>query len=124
MAANLNPNAGDAAEAYVINRLLDDGYDVISTNFRSRTGEIDIVALDGDVLVLVEVKQRTGERFGRAEESVDTAKVRRILDTADVFVAEHPEHAERLWRVDLVAITLHRSGAIARYSHMQNLIVD
>jgi putative endonuclease len=115
---------GAAAERYVAGRLARQGYRILETNFRARPGEIDLIALDGDVLVFVEVRQRTGERYGSAEESVDGRKLRRILDTAGIYVAAHPELADSIWRVDLVAITLDRGGAIKRYRHIENMIVD
>jgi putative endonuclease len=115
---------GAAAERFVAQRLASRGYEIVTTNYRARPGEIDIVALDGGILVLVEVKQRTGERYGSAEESVDRRKIQRILDTADVFVAEHPEYGDHRWRLDLVAITLGRDGRIERFNHIEDLIVD
>lgn len=115
---------GLRAERLAAKMLADKGYRIIATNFRSRPGEIDIVALADELIVFVEVKQRTGGRYGRAEEAVDSAKVQRILQTADVFIAEHPEHADRIWRLDLVAITLNRDGTVEHLEHIENLIVD
>ena len=115
---------GSDAERMAAGMLADAGYRIIATNFRSRLGEIDIVALTDEIIVFVEVKQRTGGRYGRAEEAVDSAKIARILQTADLFIAEHPEHSERIWRLDLVAITLNRGGAVERLEHIENLIVD
>lgn len=115
---------GQAAELYVAGRLERRGYQIIATNFRVRGGEIDIVALDGDVLVLVEVKQRTGERFGSAEEALDGGQIERIMETAARFVEAHPEYGDHLWRLDLVAITLDRNGTVRRFRHLENVIID
>lgn len=115
---------GAAAERYVTGRLAREGYRILETNFRARPGEIDVIALDGEVLVFVEVRQRTGDFFGSAEESVDRHKVRRILDTAGIYVESHPELADSIWRVDLVAVTLDRRGVIRRYRHIVNMEVD
>lgn len=117
-------NRGAAAERYAAGRLEREGYRILETNFRARPGEIDVIALDGDVLVFVEVRQRTGDYFGSAEESVDQRKVRRILDTAGIYVSRHPELADSIWRVDLVAVTLDRRGVIKRYRHIVNMDVD
>lgn len=119
-----SPARGQAAERYVAGRLARRGYRILATNYRAQGGEIDIVALDGDVLVFVEVKQRTGERYGSAEEAVDAHQVERILETAEQFIAVHPHHADRLWRLDLVAITLDHGGAVLRYRHIENVIID
>ncbi|CAN5633508.1 YraN family protein [soil metagenome] len=115
---------GSEAERLAGERLADAGYTILATNYRSRAGEIDIVALLDELIVFVEVKQRTGGRYGRAEEAVDGAKIQRILSTADVFIAEHPEHADRIWRLDLIAITLDRAGEVERFDHIENLVVD
>jgi putative endonuclease len=115
---------GAAAERYVAGRLAREGYRILEANYRARPGEIDLIALDGDVLVFIEVRQRTGDRFGSAEESVDSRKLRRILDTAGIYVAAHPELADHIWRLDLVAITLDRRGTIRRYRHIENVSVD
>lgn len=115
---------GSDAERMAVKMLADAGYRILATNYRSRLGEIDVIALAEDVIVFVEVKQRTGSRYGRAVEAVDQAKIQRILQTADLFIAEHPEHAERIWRLDLVAITLNRGGTVERLEHIENLIVD
>jgi putative endonuclease len=115
---------GAAGEAFVAGRLARQGYRIIARNWRVRGGELDIVALDRDVLVFVEVRVRTGERIVSAEETVDARKLGRIMLAAETFLYEHPEHADAIWRVDLVAITLDATGAIRRYRHMQNLSLD
>lgn len=77
---------------------------------------------DGDELVFVEVKIRHGEGMGRAEEGVSEAQSRRLLRTGAIYVADHPDTQELIWRIDLVAITLDHSGAVRRVSHIPNAI--
>ncbi len=115
---------GQAAELFAAGTLRDKGYRIIATNYRAAPGELDVVATIDNLIVFVEVKERTGDRFGGAEEAVDARKLERILATAEHFIAEHPEHAERIWRIDLIAITLRRDGTILRRQHIENLIVD
>ena len=57
----------EAACAYLAER----GYRILDRNWRCRLGEIDIVAERGDIVVFVEVRTRTGTRFGTGAESVD-----------------------------------------------------
>ena len=109
-------DAGTAAEAFVAGRLARRGYVIIERNWRVRGGEIDIVALDGETLVFIEVKARTGERAGAAEDAVDFRKLGRLLRAGEMYVESHPEHGDRLWRVDVVAITLALDGVVRRYS--------
>lgn len=77
---------------------------------------------DGDEIVIVEVKTRRGERRGRAEEAISAAQARRLLAAGEWFIAETPDAADRIWRVDLVAITLDARGAVERVSHLVNVL--
>jgi putative endonuclease len=65
------------------------GYAIVARRFRVRSGEIDIVSRDGAVLVFVEVKTRTGRRFGWAAEAVTGAKQRRIAQLAHEYLLRH-----------------------------------
>ena len=62
------------------------GLSVIARNFRSRFGEIDIIAKDGDTIVFVEVKTRSGRRFGQAIEQITRGKQRKIIKTAREYL--------------------------------------
>jgi putative endonuclease len=114
---------GDAGERLAERRLTTLGWTIIERKWRVRGGEIDLIALDGDELVFVEVKTRRGSPQGTAEEAVDARKAARLIALGDRYVGDHPEHAERVWRVDVVAITIDRRGAIERYSHLRNACV-
>jgi putative endonuclease len=114
---------GDAGERLAERRLTALGWQIIERKWRVRGGEIDLIALDGDELVFVEVKTRRGSPQGTAEEAVDARKAARLIALGDRYVGDHPEHAERVWRVDVVAITIDRRGAIERYSHLRNACV-
>jgi Holliday junction resolvase-like predicted endonuclease len=72
----------------------------------------------------VEVRVRTGEHFGTADESVDRAKLSRLMAAGATYVSTHPSVADAIWRVDLVAVTLSPSGAVRAYNHYQNLTLD
>ncbi len=81
------------------------GYRILARNYRVRGGELDIVAKKRDTLVFVEVKYRRTERFGKADEFVDSRKQRRLKLAANMYMAEkrlNPEH--RNHRFDVVAI--------------------
>jgi putative endonuclease len=73
----------DAAAAY-LERV---GMQVIDRNWRTDRGEIDIVALDGETLVLCEVKTRTTAARGTPEEAVSPSKQRRIVRLAQTYTA-------------------------------------
>lgn len=73
----------DAAEAY----LRRSGLDVIDRNWRCPVGEIDIVAIEGESLVLCEVKTRTTIAKGTPEEAVSAAKRKRLTRLAEAYIA-------------------------------------
>lgn len=119
-----NAERGAAGEAYVAGRLERAGYRILARNWRARGGEVDIVALDGEVLVFVEVRVRSGERYGSADESVDAAKLARIMRTAAQFVQAHPEFHDAIWRVDLFALTVRSDGVVEAVREYQNMTLD
>lgn len=77
------------------------GYRIVARNWRSRRGEIDVVARDGDVLVFIEVKARMGRGYGGPEGAVDRFKQRRIVEAAKAFLAA--TDSELPARFDVVA---------------------
>lgn len=80
-----------------------EGYRILERNFRTRSGEIDFVAMDGDVLCFIEVKGRRGIGFGRPEEAVGPEKQRRIFRCAEWYLSLHRDAAPRR-RFDVVAL--------------------
>jgi putative endonuclease len=113
---------GDRGEGHARRFLEGKGYVFVAANWRCPAGELDLVMRDGGEVVVVEVKTRRGEGMGRAEEAISPAKARRLLAAGEWYLAQAPEPAEAIWRVDLVAITLDRSGAVERLTHVVNAI--
>ena len=113
---------GAAGERLARRHLEQQGYEFITANWRRPHGELDLIMRDGDVLVFVEVKTRRSERFGAAEESVSPAQVARLLRAAESFLAGQHTLGHLYWRVDLVAVTLTRSGAVSRLTHIADAI--
>src|SRR6185312_14136596 len=69
---------GRAAEAIAARFLVSHGLEIVMHNFRRRLGEIDLVAREGPVLVIVEVRTRSTQKYGGAAASVDWRKRARI----------------------------------------------
>ena len=115
---------GEAGERAAARWLEEAGWHVLARNWRCRQGELDIVALDGDVLVAVEVKVRRDAGNEPAEWAVTPRKGRRLLAALSAFLGAHPEHQERLCRVDLIAITVDRGGRIVRWSHLLGCVSE
>ncbi|MBS1721029.1 MAG: YraN family protein [Armatimonadetes bacterium] len=93
---------GTEAEDRAADFLLAKGYTLLRRRYKAREGEIDVVALDGEVLVVAEVKLRTTGRT-YPEETLTPDKKRRLVSAARQFKHEH-ELGEKSVRFDLVAI--------------------
>lgn len=98
------------------------GLTVIERNWRCREGEIDIVALDdtGDCLVVVEVKARTSERFGRPVEAVTPVKARRLRVLAARWLADHPIATSSV-RIDVIGVMCRR-GCLVEIEHIRGVL--
>jgi putative endonuclease len=95
---------GNAAEARAVRLLVRRGYRIVERNFRCGSGELDVVARDGDVLVFVEVRSRADDSHGRAEETVDRRKQRQVAKVAMHYIGlRDPVFVKS--RFDVVAIT-------------------
>ncbi len=80
---------GRYGERLVAARLTADGWQVLDRNWRGTRGELDLVALEGRDLVVVEVKTRSGDGFGHPAEAVTAAKLARLRRLAGEWLAEH-----------------------------------
>lgn len=110
---------GERQAALVLERA---GHVILARGWRCAAGELDLVTLDGQELVFVEVRTRHGEGYGTPEESIEGRKAARLLRLGEHFLQAHPEHEERIWRVDLVALVLDGAGRIVRVTHHENAV--
>jgi putative endonuclease len=97
--AELGRRGEAVAEAFLRTR----NYTIVARNFRCRAGEIDLVALDGRVLVFVEVRSRRGDRLGTPLESVDRRKQAQVARVAQYFCSARGWH-DRDARFDVVGV--------------------
>lgn len=112
---------GRAGEERAAGYLTERGYVVVDRNWRSRTGELDIVATHGVYLVAVEVKTRRSVMFGHPFEAVTAEKLRRLWKLCHEWRHAHPEIAQRRApRVDAVAV-VGDDMATAAVEHLQDL---
>jgi len=93
---------GEEAEDLAARFLAAQGLVVVARNYRTRFGEVDIVARDGAALVFVEVRARTWSAFGGAAGSVDAGKQRRIIAAARHYLARL--NAEPACRFDVLTL--------------------
>lgn len=111
---------GRRGEELAAQQLQGEGFDIVTRNWRCEVGELDLVARDGECLVLVEVRTRRGRSLGTPEESITPAKQTRIIDLSEAYVQESGWTGD--WRIDVVAIEMDRRGRVLRVDHYENAI--
>lgn len=118
---NIRPRTslGARGEALAADHLISKGYRIVVTNFKvpvgrnskgvSVTGEIDIIALDGDTLCFVEVKTRRSDEFTPIITSVNLRKQRQIIRTAKVYRRIFGVR-DMAYRYDVVTVLMPKHG--------------
>ena len=108
---------GEIGESLACEELQRRGYAVLARRYRTRGGEIDIVAAQGPTVVFVEVKTRDGSAYGSGADAVTWTKRRRIVAAATDFLARQ-RMTDRPCRFDVVSIAVGAEGpAIEVISH-------
>lgn len=97
---------GRIAEDIALGHVRALGWQVLGTRVRTAAGEIDILARENGVLVVIEVKARTGARHGDCLEAVGPAKVRRLLGAALCWLSAAGPRVPARVRVDVIAVGL------------------
>jgi putative endonuclease len=101
--------------------LVENGYQILETNYRCREGEIDVITRKDDYLVFVEVRTKRSSFFGMPEESVTETKKDHLRNVANRYYETHTDLPE-LWRIDFVAIELSVKGQPKRINLIENAI--
>lgn len=114
---------GRLAEQVVAEHLAGHGWVILDRNVRTAAGELDLVARDGDVVVVVEVKARQNGAFGSGLEAIDARKERRLRRAAVLWAADRGRRAG-LIRFDAVLVHLSREGVAASLFHLRDVIGD
>jgi putative endonuclease len=96
---------GRAAEDAAVTFLESQGVAIILRNSRFRLGELDIVARDGDTLIIVEVRKRSSNQFGGAAASVNFRKQAKLRRAAALLLQQRKDLTGLRVRFDVVAIT-------------------
>ena len=112
---------GAAGERAARGHLESRGYSILETNFRCPYGEVDIIAQEGDCLVFLEVRTRSGSNFGLPEESITPDKERKLIATAETYMQSRSDLPEQ-WRIDVVAVDVDGRGRITRIELMENAV--
>jgi len=95
---------GKEGESLTVQFLEKKGFNIISRNFRCKTGEIDLIAMDREDLVFIEVKNWPAFGQENLAYGINRRKQRRIIETAKYFLSLHRKYNYRPVRFDIVYI--------------------
>ena len=104
---NRQQKFGEKGEEIAVRHLKKEGYKIVATNYRTKLGEIDIIAQDKDTIVFAEVKTRRSLRFGNPKQAVTIQKQRKISRVALYYLKDTGQSAARA-RFDVVGVISNR----------------
>lgn len=96
---------GRWAESFAASELKDEGVKILDRNFRTRFGEVDLIAQQGETIRFIEVRARKSAQFGSPAESVTYAKSRRVIAASQAFL-QRTGRDERDWQIDVASVEL------------------
>lgn len=102
---NLNQLFGKKSESDAVNHLKALGYKILEINYRTRLGEVDIIAKDADTIAFVEVKARKSKAYGHPKLAVTLKKQRKLSMVALAYLKAKGQSDARA-RFDVVSVTL------------------
>ncbi len=110
--------SGVWGEVFAARYLRDNGYKIITGNFRTRMGEIDLVARKGKYMCFIEVKARSEESLYEAKEAVDYSKQQRLLAASKVFMKVYPNNKQP--RFDVCEVYLNKELQPIKINYIEN----
>ena len=96
---------GQAGEDQAVAYLAEKNWEIVARNWRTRRGEIDIIAVDRDTLVFVEVKTWPHGEETDLELVIGTTKTKRMIETAKCFLASNRQYNGMYVRFDVVFLS-------------------
>ena len=112
---------GQLGEKLASDFLKKQGYKILGHNYRTRGGEIDIVAKDGEAIIFIEVKTRVSREFGYPEEAIDERKQHKLAMTAECYLTEHRLY-EADYRIDAIGIEMGHDGGLINLRHEKDVV--
>ncbi len=111
--------SGQIGEEIARQHLLFQGYTVLAQNFRTRYGEVDIIAQKDKLFVFVEVKLRRDAHYMRPADAVTPNKQKKLMDTAALWLIEH-NPMDYPARFDVIEILYGLPDRAPRIHHIEN----
>lgn len=94
---------GKRSEIIASDYLKKKGYKILEVNYKTKVGEIDVIAKDKDYLVFVEVKSRLSQKFGHPLDAIDEKKQQKIHAVASLYMVKHGKYGTNC-RFDAISI--------------------
>jgi putative endonuclease len=112
---------GRTGEKQAARYLEERGVTVLTMNYHTPYGEIDIIGKKGDLLVFCEVKTRTSQKYGFPEESI-TARKKNALINSSLFYLQENDLLDSLWRIDVISIL--KKDHSVQYDWIENAVTS
>lgn len=96
------------------------GYKILERNFRKGYGEIDIICEKNKILVFVEVKTRTSDKFGAPLEAITYYKLKSLIKTAEFYKLLNPKLPDEM-RMDAISVLLDKNNNLVNIEHIENI---
>ncbi|MCQ4087172.1 YraN family protein [Saccharibacillus sp. JS10] len=110
---------GRAAEEAAANYVEQQGWTILERNWSCRSGELDLIAENGETIVIVEVRSRSGLGYGSPAESVDRRKIQKVRQTAEIYL-QRVGKIDRRIRFDVIAVMLGRQLNVVSLEHIED----
>ena len=124
---NSNKEVGRWGEEIAAAYLKQKGYLIVARNFYTPEGEIDLIAFQKDIeegiLVFVEVKTRTSEKYGYPEEAFTRKKYDHLLNAIDRYLQDQPDLRDA-WQIDVIAVQRLNVGKPPDIEHFENIVMN
>ena len=116
---------GPAGETFAANWLVRQGYSIVARNWRTKTGEVDIIAEKGETLIFFEVKTLPHTPFSDLDITVGNRKQERICKTAKYFLLTHRKYNKMHIRFDVLVLPFDpRTTELSEPVHLENAFED
>ena len=114
-----NLKTGQLGESLAKEFLKKKGYKIIDANYRTKLSEIDLITQFKDIMVFIEVRTRTGDKFGMPEQSLIRKKINKVIKNAQMYM-KYKGYTGR-YRIDAVCVVLDNNKKLLRLNHYENI---
>lgn len=118
---NYRQKVGKFGEKIAREFLIKKGYEILATNIKISYQEIDIIAKKDKLYVFIEVKTKTSQSFGSADEAIDSGKINNLKKAMEAYSYEK-KWDENFIRLDFISVDIQKTKKIAKIKHYRNIV--